>query len=44
MIVKRQNVNTMPYLPGIAKGMIFTLKRFFINLFFPKERDDFKLS
>ena len=38
MIVKRQNVNAMPYLPGIVKGMIFTLKRFFINLFFPKER------
>lgn len=38
MIVKRENVSAMPYLPGIVKGMIFTLKRFFINLFFPKER------
>ena len=38
MLVKRQNVDKMNYLPGIVKGMLFTLKRFFINLLFPKQR------
>ena len=38
MLVKRQNVNKMNYLPGIVKGMFFTLSRFFKNLFFPKQR------
>ena len=35
MLVKRRDVRKMKYLPGVLKGMAFTLRRFFSNLFFP---------
>ena len=38
MQVKRLNVKKEWYLPGIVKGMAFTLKKFFLNLFFKKQR------
>ena len=38
MIVKRVEAEKMSYLPPILKGMGLTLKKFFVNLFFKKQR------
>lgn len=38
MVVKRLNSDKIWYLPAILKGMKFTLKRFFANLLFKKQR------
>ena len=38
MQVKRKESSQVSYLPGILKGMLFTIKSFFINLFSRKKR------
>ena len=38
MIVQRKDADKMLYLPSIFKGMALTLKKFFLNLFFKKQR------